>query len=520
LSGIVATTATPQDTAHLRDRLRLFMQVMLVVDIGAHVSDLVTPMLVAELEPMEFPAYANVMRWATTVGLAVGWTVTRLARPGRLALIAIDTAATFGLVLVYAGISLSFQGWSDSSSNLIFGLFGIMMLLVVRASLVPSPVSRTVVIGVSAVVFHLVNASLVVVIEPAVMDGLTFMGGAFVVVTGVTSHVIYGLRREVRAALQLGQYTLEEKLGEGGMGSVYRARHAMLRRHAAIKLIKPELTGEGTRREQALQRFEREAQATAELKSPHTIELYDFGVSAEGAFYYVMELLDGINLEVAVSRFGPMPPDRVVFLLRQVCDSLAEAHAAGLVHRDIKPANIFLCRHGLRFDFIKVLDFGLVALGQELEHADPKLTAEGVAAGTPAYLAPEMVASRGAVDGRTDLYALGCVAYWLLAGRPPFERETAMATILAHVNDTPLPPSSASEIAIPAALEAVVLQCLEKKPDARPSSAGQLALSLEAATASGSWDQERAAKWWESHKPVRREPPATGREAAKVTKAF
>lgn len=303
---------------------------------------------------------------------------------------------------------------------------------------------------------------------------------------------------------------------------MYRARHAMLRRQAAIKLIKPELSGEGSHRDRALQRFEREAQATANLKSEHTIELYDFGVSEEGEFYYVMELLDGINLEVAVERYGPMPPDRVVFLLRQMCDSLEEAHAAGLIHRDIKPANIFLCRHGLRYDFVKVLDFGIVALGPGPEQVNQKLTAEDVVGGTPAYMAPEMATRTDTVDGRADIYALGCVAYWLLSGHTPFERETAMATILAHVKEKPMPPSHVSEITIPEQLDALVLECLEKNPADRPASAAELSRRLTRVAGADGWDQEKAARWWELHKPAREEAqPSLSRQATvKVTRAL
>jgi serine/threonine-protein kinase len=339
-----------------------------------------------------------------------------------------------------------------------------------------------------------------------------------VTTASAASAVIYGLRREVREALRLGQYTLEEKLGEGGMGTVYRARHAMLRRKAAIKLIRAERSAEGSRRSNALQRFEREAHVTANLRSPHTIQLYDFGVSAEGAFYYVMELLDGIDLETAVKKYGPMPPERVVYLLRQVCESLAEAHAAGLVHRDVKPANIFLCRNGIRYDFIKVLDFGLVALGPQPDEADPKLTGEGFA-GTPTYMAPEMVEGHDRVDGRADVYAIGCVAYWMLAGQPPFERQTAMATILAHVNDPPTPLSSVVET-IPNELEQLLLECLAKSPDDRPASAEELRRRLDAGIVDG-WNQARAAEWWQAHEPVceQESPPRAG-TPSRVTKAL
>jgi serine/threonine protein kinase len=519
----MTTTANPAEVDHLRDRVRLYLQVLLIIDVGSRISDALSPFFIQDLVYPDWPLSARVLRWAVTVAVAAGWSFARFAKPNRLTLIALESGVTLGLVPVYINLALIHTSGPTAAFGPMFAMFGITMLLSLRAALVPSPVSRTVVIGILSVVgLFVIGRESIDALDPVLIDGLSFIGGAFVLTTSITSFVIYGLRRQVRHALQLGQYTLEEKLGEGGMGSVYRARHAMLRRQAAIKLIKPELSGEGSHRDRALQRFEREAQATADLKSAHTIELYDFGVSAEGEFYYVMELLDGINLEVVVEKYGPMPPDRVVFLLRQMCDSLEEAHAAGLIHRDIKPANIFLCRHGLRHDFVKVLDFGIVALGPEPEQVDQKLTAEGVAGGTPAYMAPEMALSAEAVDGRADVYAMGCVAYWLLSGHTPFERETALATILAHVKDTPTPPSQVSEIPIPEQLDALVLECLEKEPANRPASAAELSRRLaETVTAEG-WDQEKAARWWELHKPAREEvQPSLSRQATvKVTRAL
>jgi serine/threonine-protein kinase len=486
--------------------VRLYLQVLLIIDVGSRVSDVLSPFFIQDLVYPDWPLSARVLRWAVTVGVAAGWAFARFAKPNRLTLIALESGVTLGLVPVYINLATTHMSGPMAAFGPVFAMFGIIMLLSIRASLVPSPVSRTALIGILSVGgLFVIGRESIDALDPVLIDGLSFIGGAFVLTTSVTSHVIYGLRRQVREALQLGQYTLEEKLGEGGMGSVYRARHAMLRRQAAIKLIKPELSGEGSHRDRALQRFEREAQATADLKSEHTIELYDFGVSAEGEFYYVMELLDGINLEVAVKKYGPMPPGRVVFLLRQMCDSLEEAHAAGLIHRDIKPANIFLCRHGLRYDFVKVLDFGIVALGPEPEPVNQKLTAEDVVGGTPAYMAPEMATRTDAVDGRADIYAIGCVAYWLLSGHTPFERETALATILAHVEEKPMPPSQVSEIAIPEQLDALVLECLEKKPADRPASAAELSRRLANAVDADGWDQEKAARWWELHQPVREE---------------
>jgi serine/threonine-protein kinase len=277
----------------------------------------------------------------------------------------------------------------------------------------------------------------------------------------------------------------------------------LLARPAAIKLIRSEVLGSGgssSSMGNVVQRFEREANATASLQSPHTVALYDFGRTEEGTFYYVMELLDGLDLESLVNRFGPMPAERVVAVLRQACRSLAEAHDAKLVHRDVKPANIMVCRYGREFDFVKVLDFGLVTLQTQHRTEDPKLTADGIAGGTPAYMPPE-IAEGKPVDGRTDLYALGCVAYWMLTGHTVFEGDTPMAVILSHVSDTPLPMAKRSEVEIPKELEETVMACLEKSPDRRPQNADELLARLESVPLASPWNDSRARSWWESHRP-------------------
>jgi hypothetical protein len=225
--------------------------------------------------------------------------------------------------------------------------------------------------------------------------------------------------REVNRARELGSYRLVRLLGKGGMGEVWRAEHRMLARPADIKLIRPDtIPADSAEASRVLQRFEREAQATARLQSPHSIELYDFGMTNEGAFYYVMELLEGMDLKTLVQRFGPLPAGRAVSLLAQACDSLADAHHLGLVHRDVKPANLYACRKGLLVDFVKVLDFGLVITARDQPGEDMRLTRAGSATGTPSFMAPEMVVSHGELDGRADVYALGCVAYYLLTGKP------------------------------------------------------------------------------------------------------
>jgi serine/threonine-protein kinase len=320
----------------------------------------------------------------------------------------------------------------------------------------------------------------------------------------IPSAIITRLGRDVRKARELGVYRLSERLGEGGMGEVWKARHHLLARDAAIKVIHPErlLTG-GEETKALLARFEREAQATAALQSPHTVELYDFGVTEEGTFFYVMELLDGLDLDSLVRRHGPVPSERVVRILVQVCHSLADAHARGLIHRDVKPANVFLCRKGLDTDFVKVLDFGLVkARGAGAD--DANRTAENAVLGTPAYMAPEMIRSGRKIDGRADLYSLGCVAYWMLTGRLVFDATSPVDVMIQHVNNDPEPPSARSEVEVDRDLERIVLQCLRKSPDDRPPSAAELMARLESLPIARWWTPERSRDWWDRHAPVAR----------------
>lgn len=315
------------------------------------------------------------------------------------------------------------------------------------------------------------------------------------------ARIVYGLGAQVREARELGAYRLVDKLGEGGMGQVWRAEHRMLARPAAIKLIRPgALEVDAGRAQTVVRRFEREAQTTARLSSPHTVDLFDFGVADDGTFYYVMELLSGVSLEELVRRHGPAPAERVVHILVHACNSLADAHANGLVHRDIKPANLFLCRRGIEFDFVKVLDFGLVTTLAEMEGYHTRLTRDGVVTGTPAYMAPELASGDTEIGPAADLYSLGCVAYWLLTGELVFDADTPMRTILDHVNTPPVAPSERTEVEIPPALEAAVLRCLAKQPRERFASAAALAGAL-AGLPLEPWSQERAARWWALHMP-------------------
>lgn len=310
----------------------------------------------------------------------------------------------------------------------------------------------------------------------------------------VISRVVNRLGQQVVKAREMGSYQLNELLGRGGMGEVYKATHRMLARPAAIKLIRPDKIGDAGNRELAVKRFRREAEAAANLRSPHTVELYDFGVTEDGTFYFVMELLVGMDLESLVRASGPIPPARVIHILRQVCESLEEAHAGGLVHRDIKPANIHIGRLGLRYDFVKVLDFGLVK-AVEVESTGHSLeTAAGRTPGTPAYMAPEMAMGE-AVDGRADLYALGCVAYYLLTARLVFDGESPLQVIAKHLQHAPVSPSERMGVTLPPGLERVIMACLAKRPEGRPESARKLA-ELLAAIELEPWGDRQAEEWW------------------------
>ncbi len=304
------------------------------------------------------------------------------------------------------------------------------------------------------------------------------------------SRVIYGLRREAREARQLGQYTLERKLGEGGMGEVYAARHAMLRRPTAIKLLRPEKAGET-----ALSRFEREVQLTARLTHPNTVTIYDYGRTPDGLFYYVMELLDGATLEQVVKADGPQPASRVAWMMQQVAGALIEAHAMGSIHRDIKPANIILCQQGGREDVAKVVDFGLVKVLQAEE--DVGLTSPDVVTGTPLYMPPEAVRNPSSTDARSDLYALGAVGYFLLTGTHVFSGNTVVEVCGHHMHTQPEPPSQRLGAEVPEALEELLLACLQKQPDARPQTAVELRQMLLALNLDEEWGEGQARAWWD-----------------------
>src|SRR5450755_1209661 len=320
-----------------------------------------------------------------------------------------------------------------------------------------------------------------------------------VAMAAVFSQTVHGLRKAVSDIRRLGQYTLEKKLGEGGMGVVYRASHAMLRRPTAIKLLLPDRAGK-----EALARFEREVQRTAMLTHPNTVTVFDYGRTTDGVFYYAMELLEGASLDEVVEVDGPQPEERVIHLLEQAAGSLAEAHDAGLIHRDVKPGNILVVDRGGISDLVKVVDFGLVKdVGAEANggaSSEPALTMANAITGTPLYLAPEALIAPETVDARADLYALGAVGYWLLTGTHVFDGRSIVEVCAHHLHSVPESPSARLGAPVPADLEALLLACLAKLPEQRPASAHVVRERLSACAAAGDWTNTRAAQWWTAHR--------------------
>jgi eukaryotic-like serine/threonine-protein kinase len=455
---------------------------------------------------------SSIVQWGPAVfGIAIGLMVAALARSPRLSLpSAMGLGVAFEIASSYAIAAAEFgdpAGLENHRGYL--GLSWVAIWVVLFTVAVPTAPRRAVVAALASVSsvpvligLMMVSGATTLRLEAAqFFFGLVFPYLLVVAMAFVGARVVYRLGTEVKRARELGSYYLEEKLGEGGMGEVWRARHRMLARPAAIKLIRRSLAGDGGGggvSDEAVRRFEREAQVIARLRSPHTVELFDFGVAADGVFYYVMELLDGLDADSLLRRYGPMPPERAIFLLRQVCHSLSEAESCGLVHRDIKPANVFVCRYGEEYDFVKVLDFGIVGAVHKAADAGTMHTAEHQVQGTPAFMAPEQAMGTD-VDARADIYATGCLAYWLLTGQFVFTSDTPMGHIMNHARTVPVPPSARTEQPIPAAFDELVLACLAKDPADRPQTARELSRRLGQVSATEGWTQERAREWWLTH---------------------
>jgi serine/threonine-protein kinase len=374
------------------------------------------------------------------------------------------------------------------------------LLIVLYGTFVPNTWRRcAAVVGVLASIplgLQLTDGLVEGAAAPYLLSGLPEM--AILIATAVAiavfgSHKIRELQQQAHEAQRIGQYRLKKVLGFGGMGAVYLAEHVLLRRPCAVKLIRPDQAGDP----RTLARFEREVQATATLTHPNTVEIFDYGHTEDGTFYYVMEYLPGMNLEDIIAQHGPMPAERAVHLLRQVCQALREAHSGGLIHRDIKPSNIFACERGKVYDVAKLLDFGLVK-GFGLAGDDARLTREGALTGSPAFVSPEQAKGRQQLDARSDIYNVGAVAYFLITGQLVFERESALAMLHAHAYELPAPVQQFQEAAS-ADLQRVILRCLEKDPDRRYQDAASLDEALAACDCAGRWTFERAEGWWRAH---------------------
>jgi eukaryotic-like serine/threonine-protein kinase len=426
------------------------------------------------------------------------WAVCRSGARRLTTLRTIDGATAiltgmFHSLMVFSSIPGELPGLAYARALLLFKIG-----LLIRAIVIPSSPRRTLVLGLLATAApvttsHLWYTALAVdAVSPGMQDFWTLMwclGG--VVVATLASHVIFGLRKQVRDATQLGQYTLLEKIGEGGMGVVYRASHAMLRRPTAVKLLPPEKAGA-----EHLERFEREVQLTSQLTHSNTVAIFDYGRTPDGVFYYAMEYLEGLNLQDLVAIDGPQPPGRVVHIMRQIASSLGEAHSVGLIHRDIKPGNVIMVAdRGGTPDVAKVVDFGLV---KEL-YNKVDVTRDDRIAGTPHYLAPEMIASRDGVGPESDIYSLGCVGYFLLTGKTVFEGRTVPEVFGHHLHSQPLAPAERIGRPVPKTLSALVLTCLEKMADERPHSAQVLIDRLDSCDDVERWTIDMGRAWWNAY---------------------
>jgi serine/threonine-protein kinase len=489
----------------LQERLELFFRSLFVVSMGFAVLALAASVGTGIAT---FQAYlthpSNELHELTNVVLLAATLLFRYRRLSRAALERLDPILCVVVTSLFGALfCISEPG---GRPELVASLTT-LTVCILRAVLIPSTTARTLAVTAVAAAPSIVVAWVVHGGDTAALTGAGFHQTRVsvtlytaiwwlvqVVVATLTTRVIYGLRQRVREARQLGQYLLEEKLGEGGMGVVYRASHALLRRPTAVKLLVSERAGE-----RAIQRFEREVRLTARLTHPNTVTIYDYGRTPEGVFYYAMELLDGIDLEELVKMTGPLPPARACHILLQVAGALAEAHAIGLIHRDVKPANIMVCRQIGRADIAKLLDFGLV---RELDSVDKTRSDVHTLTGTPLYMAPESIVNPHTVDGRADLYALAAVGYFLLVGAPVFEARTVVEVCGLHLHAAPVPPSERLGRPLPEGLERAILRGLAKKPDDRFASAEAFARELRLAQEGVTWTPEEAQAWWSSHVPL------------------
>ena len=505
---IALGTGTEEERGFFQSRLRLFTGYLFLISGSFYVIDMAfsAPALGATLILFWTP---KLLHLAATLMAGAFWLVLRRRQFLIAHLRALDAGSTILLSTCYGLMALaaldaerlahlmSLDPWRAATDPLMACTYVVLL----RALVIPSRTARTLWISTLAML-PIVGAGPYVLMRSnmggldlrfASLD-LALWSGAAVTVAGISSHVIFGLRTEVARIRRLGQYTLEEKIGEGGMGIVYRASPAMLRRPTAIKLLPPDKMGGAS-----LRQFEREVQLTAGLTHPNTVAVFDYGRTPDGIFYYAMEYFDGLNLDQLVAEDGPQPPGRIIHLLEQVCGSLAEAHGVGLIHRDIKPANILLVERGGVPDVVKVVDFGLATrIGPLDSDATATVATANIIRGTPLYLSPEAIRNAPNLDARSDLYAVGAVGYFLMTGRPVFQADSVVEILSHHLNTRPEPPQQ-TQWTPHAGLEQLILQCLEKDPADRPSDARTLQRALVGCPCDPPWGTDDAVAWWAAY---------------------
>jgi eukaryotic-like serine/threonine-protein kinase len=478
--------------ALMQRRVRVYLAIVLGIWTGMFVIDRI--LTLGFTGHLLYGPTTSTLAHAAIIGVLAGLYV--FTRNGERAVVALGHAelvATTGQALAFS--AMSYQDAPSLRPDLAM-LLGVTHVLVLRAAIVPGTPWRAVGVGVLATAPVIAVSAYLYLGLPADPDkpppllltiGIVIWSLVALVSTAAIAGIIYGLQERVRAAMKLGQYTLLEKIGEGGMGAVYRARHALLRRPTAVKVLASEKAGPAM-----IVRFEREVQLTSEIAHPNIVSVYDFGRSPDGDFYYAMEFLEGVDLQRLVELDGPQPAARVAHILGRVAEGLAEAHSVDLIHRDVKPANIVLCRHARRPDQVKVVDFGLV---KQINSADPAVSSENAITGTPLYMAPEALTSPGEIDTRSDLYSLGAVGYFLLTGEPVFVGKTVLEVCAQTLHEPVVPPSKRAHLTLPPKLEALVMACLAKSKSGRPDSAEAFLATLRACDVTA-WPLEEAQRWW------------------------
>jgi hypothetical protein len=491
--------SVPRDTeegrAFLQARLMLINKIGFFITLFFAVVGLAAR-LALPFNDTSWPLFGVVMQLSGLVVHGSAWLITRRGRYSAGVLALIDSAAAsfaaLGVIMMCASIPP--YGRPD-----LLAVYNVSQILGLRVAVVPSTVKRSVFITAIAQImlatfsylYYRAHSDFHPEFGPVTFAVMSLVFSlAMMAVAVVATWTIYGLRKKIRETAQLGQYTLEERIGQGGMGIVYRAHHAMLRRPTAVKLLLPDQAGEHN-----IRRFEREVQMTSMLTHPNTIAIYDFGRTPDGIFYYAMEYLEGIDLQNLIEHDGPQPEGRVIHVLEQVCGALGEAHGIGLIHRDIKPANIFLCERGGVADVAKILDFGLVKSMEQ--SADPGITAVGQIAGTPLYMPPEAMVAPERTDARSDLYGLAAVGYFLLTGTPVFEGRTVVEVGAQHLHSPPVRPSQRLGRPVSPDLEDALLACLEKDPAQRPADARTFAARLARCRSASAWSSDEGRAWWQ-----------------------